>query len=85
MLKKTAPNPFVQSTEIRYELPRFAQSASIEVMDITGRLVKRMQLPIQSSGSVTLENNNFMPGIYTYTLTVDGKVSQRRKMTVNAQ
>ncbi|MBL7712827.1 MAG: T9SS type A sorting domain-containing protein [Chitinophagaceae bacterium] len=84
-LAQNMPNPFVRSTEIHYQLPKFAQSASIEVMDITGRLVKHIDVPVQGSGSVTLENSNFMPGIYTYTLMVDGKASERRKMTVNAQ
>jgi hypothetical protein len=84
-LAQNTPNPFVHSTVIRYELPKFALSASIEVMDITGRLIKQINVPVQSSGSVTLENDNFVPGIYTYTLTVDGKASERRKMTVTTQ
>jgi endo-1,4-beta-xylanase len=61
------PNPFNPSTQITYDVPTAAH-VSIDVFDITGRLVEKLVNNRKSPGSYTVTFNaaNLSSGIYIY-------------------
>jgi len=74
-LFQNQPNPFTNTTTIRYQLKKMATEVDLQIYDIRG--VKMLEKTEKNSkpGSYTLEINDadFAPGIYFCTLTVDGE------------
>lgn len=76
-------NPFSQSTIIRYELPKTAGNAYIQVFDMGGRMVENIQLShMQEIGQVEISAGELLPGAYTYSLIISGKVIDSKRMVV---
>lgn len=74
------PDPFVKNTLVNYYLPE-ASDGKIIVSDMFGRIVKEYEL---TSGENTLEiiSDDWVPGIYSYGLIVDGKAVEFKKMVI---
>lgn len=72
-LKQNYPNPFNGSTSIEYTLPEEGY-VTIQLYDITGRLVKQLVNEQQTPGihKTTLESDDLASGIYVYTLRANG-------------
>ena len=79
-LLQNTPNPFDQSTTIRYYLPEGTQKAQLFVYNIDGQQVRSMELTETGEGAMTITAGELGAGIYFYTLYADGEVSQTRKM-----
>jgi hypothetical protein len=79
-LGQNTPNPARATTRISYQVPAGSSRAQLQVYDAGGKLVKAVSL--QTSGIVTLNTATLSSGMYTYTLLVDGKVTETKKMTV---
>ena len=81
-LSQNYPNPFSGSTEITYEL-NISSEVIIEVMDLTGRIVLRINEGQKSAGKHTakLIANTLESGIYLYTLNADN-FSETKKMVI---
>lgn len=78
------PNPAVNSTEIRFNLPK-AAAADLQIFDMLGNPVKKMKIQGNAgynSTIVSLENMN--QGVYFYTLTTSYGVLTRR-MVISAK
>jgi len=87
LLEQNAPNPFVNSTLIKYNLPT-AQNARLEVIDIYGNVVKTLAEGYQSATSHNVvfdgtdSNGNILSnGQYIYRLTTNSGVVSG-KMTI---
>lgn len=82
-LSQNYPNPFIRTTEIAYELA-FSSNVVIDVMDITGRTVLRIDEGDKPAGrqTVTIKAADLESGIYFYTLSA-GKFTETKKMVVN--
>ncbi|MDR1562580.1 MAG: tail fiber domain-containing protein [Dysgonamonadaceae bacterium] len=78
VLYQNNPNPWKETTEIRYELPEDATDAAIYISDLSGKLLKT--LPATDSGVVTLKGSDLKAGIYAYSLVVDGVIIDTKKM-----
>jgi hypothetical protein len=78
-LAQNYPNPFNPSTHIRYTLERSA-SVRLTVSDAIGRTIASLTNGRQSGGTynVTYDASQLPSGVYTYTLTVDGKPSSKQ-------
>lgn len=81
------PNPFNPTTQIRFELPR-ATHVSLKVIDVSGRLVKRLIAGTESAGAreVMWDGRNdsdqaVASGVYFMHLEAGGE-SQMKKMTL---
>lgn len=83
VLHQNYPNPFNPETTISYELPKSAL-VSIEIYDITGRLVETLLNGKQSAGKHTLKfsADQLSSGVYCYRLTADKNVLATKKMVV---
>ena len=75
------PNPFTNTTMIPYRLPVKWKTASLNILDINGK--KLMNIPITNEkGFVILALNNYMQGVYLYSLIIDGNAVQTKRMVL---
>jgi len=78
-LEQNQPNPFNQSTVIRYHLPK-GTAGQISVYDTNGTLVKTLKAT--DSGQAVINGNDLTAGTYTYTLVVNGKMTASKKLVL---
>ncbi|MBI9036244.1 MAG: M20/M25/M40 family metallo-hydrolase [Bacteroidales bacterium] len=81
-LYQNIPNPTNSSTQIKFDLPEATQ-VSINIFDISGRLVKTLvnQKFHQGTQEVTLQSNSLKAGHYYYKMTC-AKYTETRKMII---
>ena len=82
ILSQNQPNPVKENTVIAYEL-KSAERVTLEIYDITGKLISSINEGNQAAGNYTINYNasKLNAGIYTYTL-VAGDARLTKKMTV---
>jgi hypothetical protein len=82
-LQQNIPNPSNGSTMINYSIAN-SGNVMLEVYDVTGKLVESVDQGTQAAGqhSVNLNTSSYAPGVYFYTLNVDG-VKVTRKMVIS--
>src|SRR6266496_252199 len=71
-LEQNQPNPFNQSTVIRYHLPQ-GTSGQINLYDANGMLVQTLKA--NESGQAVINGNDLSAGTYSYTLVANGKIT----------
>ncbi|HCA05970.1 tail fiber domain-containing protein [Chryseobacterium sp.] len=80
-LGQNVPNPFDKETTISYNIKQNFNTAFIGVYDLNGKQIKR--IPINKSKSeIIIPANIFVAGTYIYSLVVDGKLVESKKMIV---
>ncbi len=80
-LLQNQPNPFNQSTSIGYVLIDGTQSAQLMVFDMQGTLKLSKNLATASgAGSISVQANELTPGMYLYSLVVNGNEVETRRM-----
>jgi trimeric autotransporter adhesin len=79
-LDQNSPNPFSGTTIIRYSLPDNAFSAKVVLTNVNGQLVKSINLGNGTTGQVEITKGTLAAGSYYYSLWVDGKKIDTRKM-----
>ncbi|HEX8531840.1 MAG TPA: tail fiber domain-containing protein [Cytophagales bacterium] len=79
-LWQNQPNPYGQSTLIRYLVPATATTAELRVFSLTGEQVYRRALTTGGAGQVEISGRQLPAGTYQYCLVVDGQVTDTRKM-----
>ena len=77
------PNPFSSTTKIPYNIPQKSHTAIIKVHNLSGHLIKAVKINSFGKGMLELETNGFVNGQYSYTLEVDGRVIETKKMNFN--
>jgi hypothetical protein len=80
VLYQNAPNPFTQTTLIRYYLPESVESASLCIYNVQGTLSKTFKISTRGEGSLTISGSEFSAGMYLYTLLADGKEVDTKRM-----
>lgn len=82
LLNQNYPNPFNPSTVISYSLPT-PSNVELDVYDLTGRMVKKLESGLKSSGthSITFDGSDLSSGLYVYALRANG-FSDVKKMTL---
>jgi hypothetical protein len=79
VLYQNAPNPFSNSTVIKYALPENTTNASIMVFNLQGALVKQFSIDYQQT-SITINGSELNAGMYLYSLIIDGKEADTKRM-----
>lgn len=79
-LKQNTPNPFREETVIEYSVPENAANASIIVYDMTGAQLKDFKLNAMGEGRLTIKGSEFKAGMYIYSLIIDGKLVDTKRM-----
>lgn len=79
-LYQNTPNPFSAQTTIRVEIPETVRSAQLHICNMTGILLKTIDVPQRGSGNVIISANEFVAGMYLYSLVCDGKIVETKQM-----
>jgi hypothetical protein len=80
-LEQNSPNPFTNTTSIRYNIPSGAKNAQLMITDNSGKVVKQITLNAGTS-VVNIEASALGSGTYNHTLLIDGRLIERKKMVV---
>ncbi|MEO1653696.1 MAG: T9SS type A sorting domain-containing protein, partial [Bacteroidota bacterium] len=81
-LFQNQPNPSDGSTVIPYFVSDHVSSAQILISDLQGRPLKKMSIQTFGEGSLDLRATDLPPGIYLYTLVVDGAPVDSKRMVI---
>lgn len=81
-LLQNVPNPFSDKTIIRYKIDNLAGKVAIFVFDLQGTLVKSFENLIQPEGQITINGFELKPGMYLYTLVIDGSEVDSKRMII---
>ncbi|MBK9402012.1 MAG: tail fiber domain-containing protein [Bacteroidetes bacterium] len=71
-LDQNTPNPFHLQTKISYYLPETTSDARLIVFDMQGILKRSFELTTKGESSLIINGGEFPPGMYLYSLLVDG-------------
>jgi hypothetical protein len=80
-LAQNVPNPFASSTTIQYTLPQNTGNALLAVFDLNGKMLLQYNLA-KSSNSIIINGNTLVPGMYIYSLIVNGNEVVSKKMVL---
>lgn len=81
-LEQNSPNPFTNVTTIRYTIPTSVSSAQMVISNSNGTVVKTVSSLSKGNGTVTINANELTAGTYYYTLVIDGKKTDTKKMVL---
>ena len=81
-LYQNNPNPFTENTVIKYSVPEDAGDAWLYVFDMQGAMLKQMRLDTKSD-RVILQGGDLKPGMYLYSLIVNGKEVDTKRMILS--
>ena len=57
-------------------------SGIIKISNTNGQGIKSINLSAKNSGQITIQTNNLIAGTYFYSLIVDGKTIDTKKMVI---
>ncbi|HXB12437.1 MAG TPA: tail fiber domain-containing protein, partial [Bacteroidia bacterium] len=80
VLNQNAPNPFAEQTLITYNVPVINGSAQILFYNSNGVMIKSVDIKNAGQGQLNVYANDLSNGTYSYTLIVDGKIIDTKKM-----
>lgn len=83
VLNQNIPNPSDQYTSIGFNIPASVQSAVIRFVSLEGKVIKSMVIAERGKGVLNVYTSELSQGVYTYSLLVDGKLADTKKMEVN--
>ena len=73
------PNPNSGSTQIPYFIPDENNNAQIIFTDMLGKIINTTKL-IKGYGNITVDTQDLPNGTYVYSLVIDGKIYDSKKM-----
>lgn len=79
VLYQNTPNPFKESTEIRFSLADDARDAAICIFDMQGKLLKKMPVSTGTE-SITVNGYELGEGMFLYSLIVNGQEIDTKRM-----
>lgn len=85
VLYQNVPNPTNSITNIDCYLDSHVSKAVIAVYDLNGLQLKEYPVYHQGKNTITIEANEFKPGIYMYSLLVEGKLIDTKRMVITSE
>lgn len=82
-LEQNIPNPLSNSATIRYSVPANAREAHLIITDVAGKTIKQIELSKASAGIININVSGLRAGTYNYSLIVDGKVVDTKRMIIS--
>ncbi len=82
VLEQNVPNPFAENTSINYYIPENNNYAQLIFTDMHGRIIKTVDIKQSGKGQLRVYAANLSQGIYQYSIVVDGKIIDTKKMLV---
>ena len=80
VLFQNDPNPYSEMTVINYILPDNVQKAQMLFYNSNGKLIQSVELIQRGQCALNVFASDLSNGLYTYTLVVDGKIFETKKM-----
>lgn len=81
VLEQNVPNPFAEQTTIGYNLKEGVQKAQILFYNSDGKLINSSELKTNAGkAQLNVFASDLSNGVYTYSLVVDGKVIESKRM-----
>jgi hypothetical protein len=80
VLNQNVPNPFAEQTTISYNIPENTSFAQLLFYDVNGRQIKTVDIKTKGKGQLNVYANDLTNGVYSYTLIVDGKIIDTKRM-----
>lgn len=86
-LLQNSPNPYNESTEIKYFIPEGLDRVELQISNVKGELVKSITINDSGYGSVKMTPSANMEsgGVFIYTLSIAGQVIDSKIMIQNNQ
>lgn len=81
-LYQNTPNPFSEKTEISFFLPQNVTTASLYIFNLQGSLLKDIPVKTRGKGSVQIDGAALQPGMYIYSLIVNGQEVDSKRMVL---
>jgi hypothetical protein len=81
-LEQNIPNPFNETTMINYHLPQNTGNAFIKITNMNGKTIKTISAIAKGSGQIVLQAGELAAGTYQYSLIVNGKLIDTKKMVL---
>jgi hypothetical protein len=81
-LEQNSPNPYSNTTVIRYHVPVASGTARVVITDAKGALIKTISLSSRGNGQVSLSRGALAAGTYTYSLHVGGGKVDSKQMII---
>ena len=82
VLSQNTPNPSRGTTTIPVEISQYATSASIQIYNLQGMPVKKINITEKGKSEVQINTSDLKAGIYMYSLIVDNQLINSRRMVV---
>jgi hypothetical protein len=79
------PNPFFSDTEIKYVIPENSSSAKLIIHDMQGIELKSFTISQKGLGSIVINGSELRAGMYLYTLIVDNKNIDSKRMILTKE
>lgn len=80
VLEQNVPNPFTETTTIGYTIVNSFSKAVMVFSAANGEVIKSVKLNSAGKGQINISASLVAKGIYTYSLIVDGKLIETKKM-----
>lgn len=82
-LEQNVPNPFIQSSIIRFYIPSSAKTAELVITDLTGASIEVFSNLKNGFGTVNVDYSLLSSGTYQYSLLIDGHVIDTKQMILS--
>ena len=79
-LQQNSPNPFSQTTQIKFYLPQSIKTASLNIYNLQGKQLKQIAITQRGESSQLIPGSEFEPGIYLYALIANGREVDVKRM-----
>ena len=84
LLFQNSPNPFSESTTIKYVLGANSKSASLLIFDLSGKLLKTYVVDNKSNnGEIIIPQGTLHAGMFVYSLIVNNVVVDTKRMVIS--
>ncbi|HYV95283.1 MAG TPA: tail fiber domain-containing protein [Chitinophagales bacterium] len=81
-LDQNIPNPFNQTTIIKFYLPQIATSAVIKIYSLDGVELKSFNVTQNGYGEISIAAHSLASGVYAYALIIDGVAIDTKQMII---
>ncbi len=81
-LEQNSPNPVNTNSVINYFVPSSSKNARLILTDAEGKQLKQFNLTSFGKGQLTLNRSSLPAGTYTYSLYVDGKLADSKRLVL---
>lgn len=78
-------NPFLREIEIKYYVPQNTENAFLYVFSLQGNMLLTKQISQMGNGSIEISASELQPGMYIYTLAVDGQEADSKRMIITEE